>query len=142
MCVCVEVKYSLCGVREAVCQKGRGSEVGSRWTASPLAHVLCPHLLRFPALPLYLFIHLCFHTCLCHFFFLPSHLPLFPSLFLASTRWQHGATEKEKGAVERGGERRWRSGIWRAWLRGPLRGSVCRTCGSAVNRGGGRGRIQ
>lgn len=30
-----------------------------------------------------------------------------------------------EGVVERrGGERRWGSGIWRAWLRGPLRGSV------------------
>lgn len=38
-----------------------------------------------------------------------------------SRRWG-----EEKGVVERGGggERRWGSGIWRAWLRGPLRGSV------------------
>lgn len=37
-----------------------------------------------------------------------------------SRRWG-----EEKGVVEsKGGERRWGSGIWRAWLRGPLRGSV------------------
>lgn len=101
--VCVEVKYSLCCVREAVCQKGRGGEVGSRWTASSLALVLCPHLLLFPAHPLYLFIHLSFHTCPCHFF-LPSHLPLFPSLFLAPTRWQHGAELRESRGRSRGKE--------------------------------------
>lgn len=39
---------------------------------------------------------------------------------------------------EGGGEKRWGSGIWRAWLRGPLRGSVC-ACGSVLNRDRGAG---
>lgn len=82
--------------------------------------------------------------------FLPSCLPGFPPLFFHpsfphsfplccvvadGSRAAAAATElkpeceqgmgRGEGVVERrGGERRWGSGIWRAWLRGPLRGSV------------------
>lgn len=98
--VCVEVKYSLCGVCEAVCQKGRGGERGSRWTASLLSAVLCSHLLSpslsficpsFSAFPLSLFSPHVFPL------FTPSFSPLFsPSCsvshpLLSGSRWQHGA---------------------------------------------------
>lgn len=139
VCVCVEVKYSLCGGCEAVCQEGRGCEVGSRWTASQLSSLLCSHLL-FPALPLYLFICLSFPSSLP--LFTHSFSSLFSSSFSLSCLVADGSVgqqqqsrsqsmskrrEKEKGVVESSGgrgERRWGSGIWRAWLRGPLRGSV------------------
>lgn len=128
VCVCVSRLNTLFVVYGRLCVR-RGGEV--RWGADgqPLHSLLyCVRSYFFFPLSLFIsFSHLSFHTCPCHFF-LPSHLPLFPSLFSAPTRWQHGAAvaeqEKEKGVVERGGERRWRSGIWRAWLRGPLRGSV------------------
>ena len=168
VCVCAEVKYSLCGVCEAVCQEGMGGKGGSRWTASLLSVVLCPNLL-FPSFCLYLF-SASLSLLSPPQSFLPSRRPLFPPLFpsssslfhplLSHSRWQRGAaaaaaTEQkpeckqemgrgEKGVVERegGGEKRWGSGIWRAWLRGPLWGSVC-ACGSVVNReGGGGGRVQ
>lgn len=147
--VCVGVKYSLCGVCEAVCQEGREGERGSRWTASLLSAVLCPHLLflslsficpSFSAFPLSLFFPrvFLFSPALFHH----SFLPLPPSFTLCclvadgsvgqqQQQQQQSRSQSvsrrwgvEKGVVERGGERRWGSGIWRAWLRGPLRGSV------------------
>lgn len=147
--VCVEVKYSLCGVREAVSQEGDGRWGGA--DGQPLSSLLyCVHIYAFS---LYSFNQSLFPHVSPSSFSFPmsssfqalSFIVLF-SLFhplLSCSRWQRGAaaaaaaTEQKpeceqergvegKGVVERGGggERRWGSGIWRAWLRGLLRGSV------------------
>lgn len=158
ICVCVGVKYSLCGVCEAVCKEGRGGNRGSRWTASLLPAVLCPHLLslHLPLFIFYLSLFLSFSLSVIS----PPMSSSFPSFFpppcffsvLAPSftlcclvadgsvgQQQHQQQQQsrsqsvsrrwgeEKGVVEKGGgggERRRGSGIWRAWLRGPLRGSV------------------
>lgn len=141
---------------------GDGRQGGSRWTASLLSVVLCPNLL-FPSFclnllsaslsPLFRSVFSSLLSSSFHpLFFHVSFLPLPPSFTLCclvadgsvgqqqqqqqqsrsqsvSKRWGEG-----KGVVERG-EKGWGSGIWRAWLRGPLTGSVC-ACGSGVKRRG------
>lgn len=136
MYVLVGVKYSLCGMYEAVCQEGRVDKRGSRWTASSLLYCVqtCSLFLSLSVVPHSLFFSHVFLISLLVF------QPLFSLSFplccvVADGSRAAAATEQkpeyeqemgeEKGVVERRvGERRWGSGIWRAWLRGPLRGSV------------------
>ena len=169
MCVCVGVKYSLCGVCEAVCQEGRGGERGSRWTASLLSAVLCPHLLSpslslyllsvplFSALSLSLFLHHVFFFSLFfhHSFFFPSSFFFHP--LLSCSRWQHGAAaaateqkpecEQEMGRGEGGcGKQRRRKEVgvrhMESLVKGPPQRECVCACGSVMNGGGGAGRIQ
>lgn len=164
VCACVGVKYSLCGVYEAVCQEGRGGKRGSRWTASLLSAVLCPHLL-FPSFSLYLL-----SVSLSPFFplslFFPSCLPLFTRPFslllsfyfflfhslLSCGRWQRGAAaavpeqkpecEQEMGRGEGGcGKRRRRKEVGVRHMESLVKGPPQRecACGSVMNREGGRG---
>lgn len=140
MCVCVLRLNTLCGVCVRLCASTVGGG-GVMWEADgqPLLSLvlstpshsspalsfypsLFPHLSPLPVLPLSL---PSFHA---PFFFITLFSPL------SCGRWQHGAAaaaearaeeERKRGFWKRGGgERRWGSGIWRAWLRGPLRGSV------------------
>ena len=91
---------------EAVCQEGRGGERGSRWTASLLSAVLCPHLL-FPSFSLYLLSVPLSPSFLpsCLPLFTPSFSPLFSSsssLFpplLSCSRWQRGAAAAAAAAA-------------------------------------------
>lgn len=53
VCVCALRLNTLFVVCVRLCQKGRGGERGSRWTASLLSAVLCSHLLS-PSFSLYL----------------------------------------------------------------------------------------
>lgn len=151
VCVC-EVKCSLCGM--AVCQEGKGGEVrGEQMDSLSSPFCIVPTSLSL-YLPFYLLSvslslpspHTFLASCLP---FTPSFLPLPPSFSLCclvadgsmgqqrqqqqqqQSRSQSVSKKwgEEKGVVERRGgggegEGRWGSGIWRAWLRGPLRGSV------------------
>lgn len=166
VCVCVGVKYSLCGV---VCVRlcvRRGGEARGGADGQPLCSLLyCVHIY---SLPLSLFI-----------FYLSPFSPLFPSVFsyimssfhsffttlffpssfffhplLSCSRWQRGAAaaaaateqkpecEQEMGRGEGGcGKQRRRKEVgvrhMESLVKGPPQRECVCACGSVMNGGGG-----